>query len=86
MIFQQFELKEIKRRQDAAEEAERKRLQQEQEQERAVAEAQAEADRLAEAKDSHDAPGSPAREAGDKNVSMQFLGLFVLYSNGKINN
>lgn len=59
----QFELKEIKRRQDAAEEAERKRLQQEQE-ERAAAEAQAEAARLAEARDSHDAPGSPAREAG----------------------
>lgn len=72
MIFQQFELKEIKRRQDAAEEAERKRLQQEQEHERAAAEAQAEAVRLAEAKDSHDAPGSPAREAG-KNVSMHFL-------------
>ncbi|XP_055307281.1 spectrin beta chain isoform X2 [Sitodiplosis mosellana] len=57
-----FELKEIKRRQDAAEEAERKRLQQEQE-ERAAAEAQAEAARLAETRDLHDAPGSPTREA-----------------------
>lgn len=53
----QFELKEIKRRQDAAEEAERKRIQQEQE-ERAAAEA------AAAAKDTHDAPGSPSREPG----------------------
>lgn len=60
----QFELKEIKRRQDAAEEAERKRIQQEQE-ERAAAEAQAEAIRIAEQRDAHDAPGSPAREAGN---------------------
>lgn len=84
MIFQQFELKEIKRRQDAAEEAERKRLQQEQQQERAAAEAQAEAARLAVAKDSHDAPGSPTREAGNKIMSMHFLGLFALNSTGKL--
>lgn len=63
-FFEQFELKEIKRRQDAAEEAERKRLQQEQD-ERAAAEAQAEAVRKAETRDSHDAPGSPKREAGN---------------------
>lgn len=53
----------MKRRQEAAEEAERQRLQAEQEA-RAAAEAQAEASRLAEAKDSHDAPGSPQREQG----------------------
>lgn len=53
----QFELKEIKRRQDAAEEAERKRIQQE-EDERAATEA------AAAAKDAHDAPGSPSREPG----------------------
>lgn len=60
----QFELKELKRRQEAAEEAERQRLQAEQEA-RAAAEAQAEAVRLAEAKDAHDAPGSPQREQGN---------------------
>lgn len=59
----QFELKELKRRQEAAEEAERQRLQAEQDA-RAAAEAQAEAARLAEAKDAHDAPGSPQREQG----------------------
>lgn len=71
-LYNQFELKEIKRRQDAAEEAERKRLQQEQE-ERAAAEAQIEAARKAESKDSHDAPGSPAREAG-----KCFVKLFII--------
>ncbi|KAG4068736.1 hypothetical protein HA402_002427 [Bradysia odoriphaga] len=55
-----FELKEMKRRQDAAEEVERKRLQAENEA-KAAAEAQAEAARRAESKDSADA-SSPHRE------------------------
>ncbi|XP_062554879.1 spectrin beta chain isoform X1 [Armigeres subalbatus] len=55
-----FELKEMKRRQEAAEEAERQRLQAEAEA-RAAAEAEAEAARQAEAaaRDAADAPGSP---------------------------
>jgi spectrin beta len=56
-----FELKEMKRRQEAAEEAERQRLQAEAEA-KAAAEAEAEAARQAElaaSKDSADAPGSP---------------------------
>lgn len=51
----------MKRRQDAAEEVERKRLQAENEA-KAAAEAQAEAARRAESKDSADAAGSPHRE------------------------
>lgn len=56
----QFELKEMKRRQEAAEEAERQRLQAEAEA-KAAAEAEAEAARQAEAaaRDQADAPGSP---------------------------
>lgn len=67
-LCQQFELKEIKRRQDAAEEAERKRIQQEEE-ERAAAEA------AAAAKDVHDAPGSPSREPG---IFLLFYCTFAL--------
>lgn len=59
----QFELKEMKRRQEAAEEAERQRLQAEKDA-RAAAEAQAEAARQS-SRDSHDAPGSPQRESGN---------------------
>lgn len=59
----QFELKEMKRRQEAAEEAERQRLQAEQDA-RAALEAQAEAARQS-SRDSHDAPGSPQRESGN---------------------
>lgn len=56
----QFELKEMKRRQEAAEEAERQRLRAEAEA-KAAAEAEAEAARQAEAaaRDAADAPGSP---------------------------
>lgn len=63
ILLFQFELKEMKRRQEAAEEAERQRLQAEQEA-RAAAEAQAEAARQS-SRDSHDAPGSPQREQGN---------------------
>lgn len=59
-----FELKEMKRRQEAAEEAERQRLQAEADA-KAAAEAEAEAARQAElaaSKDSADAPGSPRSE------------------------
>ncbi|XP_055390536.1 spectrin beta chain isoform X2 [Condylostylus longicornis] len=57
-----FELKELKRRQEAAEEAERQRLQAEADA-RAAAEAEAEAKRQAElARDQADAAGSPKRE------------------------
>lgn len=59
----------MKRRQEAAEEAERQRLQAEQDA-RAAAEAQAEAARLAEAKDAHDAPGSPQREQGNNHSNF----------------
>lgn len=68
----QFELKEIKRRQDAAEEAERKRIQQEQD-ERDAAEA------AAAAKDVHDAPGSPSREPG-----IIPLNLSLIYSSKRV--
>lgn len=56
----QFELKELKKRQDAAEDAERQRLQAEADA-KAAAEAEAEAARKAEAasRDAADAPGSP---------------------------
>lgn len=62
-VYFQFELKELKRRQEAAEEAERKRLQAERDA-KAAAEAAVEAARRAESRDSHDAPGSPQREQG----------------------
>lgn len=65
----QFELKEMKRRQEAAEEAERQRLQAEQDA-RAAAEAQAEAARQS-SRDSHDAPGSPQRESGNYCIYTQ---------------
>lgn len=39
---------------------------------------------MAEARDTHDAPGSPAREAGNKIDSMHFLGLFAINSMGKL--
>lgn len=52
----------MKRRQEAAEEAERQRLQAEQEA-RAAAEAEASAAR--QSRDSHDAPGSPQRDQGN---------------------
>lgn len=58
----------MKRRQEAAEEAERQRLQTEQEA-RAAAEAQAEAARQA-SRDSHDAPGSPQREHQSGNLDI----------------
>lgn len=52
----------MKRRQEAAEEAERQRLQAEQDA-RAAAEAEAAAAR--QSRDSHDAPGSPQRDSGN---------------------
>lgn len=77
----------MKRRQEAAEEAERQRLQAEQEA-RAAAEAQAEAARQA-SRDSHDAPGSPQREHQSGNLdiarSMELLSVIVPHVFNKIN-
>lgn len=73
----QFELKEMKRRQEAADEAERQRVQAEADA-KAAAEAAAEAARQAEAsnRDSADAPGSPhssrEHEAGKHIISLPF--------------
>lgn len=67
----------MKRRQEAAEEAERQRLQAEADA-KAVAEAEAEAARQAEAaaRDAADAPGSPAKEHESGEFSKIVLHLF----------
>lgn len=66
----------MKRRQEAAEQAERQRLQAEQDA-RAAAEAQAEAARQS-SRDSHDAPGSPQREQGNYKLSITSLFLIPI--------
>lgn len=68
----------MKRRQEAAEEAERQRLQAEADA-RAAAEAEIEAARQAElsARDTSDAPGSPAKEeAGEYLISIRLKSFF----------
>lgn len=70
----------MKRRQEAAEEEERKRVQAEQDA-RAAAEAQAEAARRSDARDSHDAPGSPHRESGNVHFTISYAYTFRSHFN-----